>query len=299
MFESCLLFSATAHLWHLITFLIHQLRATGQPEDALFRQQQALLRTLPGPASVIADTIKLWWAWRGKAKRPLLRSLVLLVIAVLFTAGTGAASVFSSLVVDTKDLEVLVKSRNCGWAHSLRMFDHGIVRPTKRVSDPYANLCYVNGAGRNVAKLPSICNSLVQRELPFNTSRVPCPFDEDACQEGLESVSYDTGLMDVGPSFGLNLEESDGVKFRKKTTCSLMAFGKKYNGAVHFSTTYNGYLAPNLTDNPYSLLFKYGSQYLGNIKGSTWAMDVDRSTLLDQYSLKCVDHCCCVTHLLT
>ncbi|KAH6638205.1 hypothetical protein C7974DRAFT_156147 [Boeremia exigua] len=279
---------ATAHLWHLITFSIHQLRATGRPEDALFRQQQALLRTLPAPSAVMADTIKLWWAWRGKAKRPLLRSLVLLIIAILFTVGTGAASVFSSLVVDTTSLEVLVKSRNCGWAHPIRIFDRGMVRPVKQVADPYANLCYTNGANKSAARLPSVCNSLVQRELPFTTTRVPCPFDKLACEPNLESVSYDTGLMDVGSSFGLNLPDSDGVKFRQKMTCSLMARNSKYNIAVGYSAAFDGSMSPNSSTNPRSLLFEYGTNYRGSVKGITWAVDQDESRLLTKYTVHTV-----------
>ena len=234
----------------------------------------------------MADTIKLWWAWRGKAKRPLLRSLILLLIAVLFTIGTGAASVFSSLVVDTTALEVLVKSRNCGWAHPTRMFDKSMVRPVKKAADPYANLCYTNGANTSATKLPSTCNTLVQRELPFNTTRVPCPFKKRACQPNLDSVQYDTGLMDVGPSFGFNLRDSDGVKFRQKMTCSLMAWDTKYNEGVRYSAAADGSIAPNSSTNPHSLLFNYGSLYRGTVNGTTWAVDQDEAILLQQYSLK-------------
>ncbi|KAJ8117285.1 hypothetical protein OPT61_g1490 [Boeremia exigua] len=276
---------ATAHLWHLITFLIHQLRATGRPEDALFRQQQALLRTLPSPSSVMADTIKLWWAWRGKAKSPFLRSLVLLIVAVLFTVGTGAASVFSSLVVDTTNLDVLVKSQNCGWAHPIRLFDRSMVRPVKKVADPYASLCYTNGASKNTNKLPSTCNSLVRRELPFNTTRVPCPFEKTACEPNLDSVSYDTGLIDVGPSFGLNLKDSDGVKFRRKMTCSLMAINTKYNAGVMYSAGGDGTRLPDTSDKPMSLLFNYGSLYRGKINGTTWAVDRQRAITLSEYTV--------------
>jgi len=59
----------TAQLFHLLTFLYHQFRASGQPADGLFWQQQALLRTLPPPTGVVADYIKLWWSWRAKANR--------------------------------------------------------------------------------------------------------------------------------------------------------------------------------------------------------------------------------------
>jgi len=55
-----------AHLWHLITFVYHQFRANGRPSDGLFRQQQALLRTLPTPSSLMVDSINLWW--RGESE---------------------------------------------------------------------------------------------------------------------------------------------------------------------------------------------------------------------------------------
>ena len=35
------------HLWHLLTFGYHQLRANGDARDGLFRQQQSLLRYYP------------------------------------------------------------------------------------------------------------------------------------------------------------------------------------------------------------------------------------------------------------
>lgn len=50
----------TAHLWHLITFVIHQCRANGRPSDALSRQQQAILRTYPTPSAVLTESAKLY-----------------------------------------------------------------------------------------------------------------------------------------------------------------------------------------------------------------------------------------------
>lgn len=48
-----------AHLWSIPLFGIHQIRANGQAQDALFRQQQALLRTQPPPGSLLMDWLKL------------------------------------------------------------------------------------------------------------------------------------------------------------------------------------------------------------------------------------------------
>ena len=81
--------------------------------DALFRQQQAILRTLPTPSSVVAEAVKLWGAWRKSADRPFLRSALLVLIAILFTAMTVAASIFSTLIVNTGTIDVLVDSTRC------------------------------------------------------------------------------------------------------------------------------------------------------------------------------------------
>lgn len=77
-------------------FLIHQVRANGNASDALFRQQQALQRTLPPANSVLADALKLWWTWRGWAERPFFRSMVLIIGALLLTIATIVASILSS-----------------------------------------------------------------------------------------------------------------------------------------------------------------------------------------------------------
>jgi hypothetical protein len=148
-------------LWHLLAFAIHQLRANGKPSDALFRQQQALLRTLPAPSSVVAEAIKLWWVWRKKTDRPFLRSFVLVLTAVIFTVATLAASVFSSLVVDTGTIEVLVDSPLCG-----RFNDSGTAWKTYKIGldiarPDYHRNCYKNGT------LPPFCNAFIRPNIPL------------------------------------------------------------------------------------------------------------------------------------
>ena len=231
----------------------------------------------------MADTIKLWWAWRSKARRPLLRSIVLIFVAVAFAAATGAASVFSSLVVDTTDLQVLVKSRGCGWVHFIRAFERGYRSPVKSASVPYARQCYVGASGDK--DLPLACNVLVNRELLYNTSRVPCPFDADACEPGVDSVTFDTGLLDVGPSFGLNIASSDGVKFRQKMTCSVMYAGGVYQDMVRASLTSSGRVIANTSAAPVSMLFHYGSSVDSPIEGVTWAANRDAAMINMAYSV--------------
>lgn len=152
---------ATAHLWHLVTFFIHQLRANGRPRDALFRQQQAILRTLPTPGALIADSLKLFWHWRIKEGTwlALARLSFLVVLAGLFVAMTWAASIFSSLVVDTSHLRVLVDSPYCGAVNLTfeTINDIGLSYLTEIVSvaEPFAEECYLN----HNESLPALCDA--------------------------------------------------------------------------------------------------------------------------------------------
>ncbi|KAF2750849.1 hypothetical protein M011DRAFT_483766 [Sporormia fimetaria CBS 119925] len=201
----------TAHLWHLVTFCIHQLRADGRATDALFRQQQALLRTAPPPSSVVPDTIKLWRSWRGKAKRPFLRSLVIMVIAVLFSIGTIAESIFSSLAITHEDLVVLVNSPFCGWLNL------GEGRARSALLWRFPSGTDIGQLHRGVvASLPSV--SPAERAAYSSTARLSFP---DICGYK-DAVSIDSDLVDVNAALGLNLPTNEGVRYRKKTTCQIL-----------------------------------------------------------------------------
>lgn len=263
--------------------MIHQMRANGNPADALFRQQQALLRTLPAPSAVIADTIKLWWAWRKKAHGPLLRSLVLLLVALLFVAASGAASVFSSLVVDSRNLVVLVDSPDCGWASTERIFAGEYVYPVKAASAPYASQCY-NAASTN-GTLPAACSALVRRELNFETRKVPCPLGKNVCQD-TPGIEFDTGLINVGPAFGLDLSASDAVQFRKKTTCGILAFRRPYVQGVLNSVGENGQSTGNVSVTPRSLKFQHGTKFPDGTPDTTFGLDLNEAYYLKDYTLQ-------------
>lgn len=163
----------------------------------------------------MVDTFKLWWAWRREARRPFLRSSLLIFVALLFSASTMAASIFSSLVVDTSNLIVLVDSPNCAWATSASIDRINIAGPVLTIAAPYANKCY----GNNTAL--AACNIFVRPNIRSNTTRVSCPFASGWC-EGGDAVSLDSGLVDVSKVFGLNIPSTSGVKFRRKSTCAVL-----------------------------------------------------------------------------
>lgn len=213
------------HLWNLMLFFLHQRRASGRPEDALFRQQQTLLRTLPAPGSFFTEAVKLWWTWRRKQGHVFLRCLFPALISAVFAISTLSASVLSSAIVDNSNIEVLVDSPYCGFRNFTRYWlkpapgERNYVSTYEYIGQEYANKCY-----KGERAYESGCrNVFTKPRIPFTTKDAACPFADTMCiPKGSPAMEMDSGLLDLNEHFGLNLEKDNGVKFRRKTTCSVL-----------------------------------------------------------------------------
>lgn len=205
------------HLWHLLTFIFHQSRANGRPRDGLFRHQQAILRTLPTPSSMMADSVMLWYAWRGVSERALGRSLAQISIAFLFAAASLVASIYSSWIVENSNLEVLVQSPHCGSPNISTAIGnfHSFLNPISAAAEEYAMACY-----KKNGSLPSRCNIFSRPTVDSTTTEVPCPFDDKMCAS--PAIALDSGLVDVNVAFGLNLGDADRILYQRKTTCAIL-----------------------------------------------------------------------------
>lgn len=212
---------ASSHLWHILTFLYHQYRADGNASSGLFRQQQALLRTLPTPSSLMADSLKLMFKWKStKTKRTTRHLLPQTVAGFLFTVGAIAASIFSSLVVKNSSLEVLVSSPFCG--PLLKTEGHEFISEVYTGQVHATSQRYVQECYQNKTDLPARCNNIFTRpNVQSSMEIVPCPFSPEMCSS--PSLAFDSGLQDVNDAFGFNLPENDRVKYRKRTTCSILS----------------------------------------------------------------------------
>lgn len=248
---------ATAHLWNLVIFYCHQRRAHGRPADGLFKQQQALLRTLPPPTSLMTDTVKLWWSWRHRTDNVLLRCIIFPLLGILFAASTLTVSLTSSYIVDTTNLEVLVDSPSCASINLPRMAETQLTASTlveniSPVMESYTRDCY----GKETSDLPSRCrNTFIAPNIPVKNASVPCPFSEEMCDG--EALELDSGLLDMNHYFGLNLHKEDRLQFRKRTTCSILPIDGYYD--VLPATDFDGLLGRGALPEEEIIALKYNA----------------------------------------
>jgi len=203
------------HFWHLLTFFYHQTRAKGRPEDGLFRHQQALLRTLPTPSSLMADSIKLWLAWRRISDKALSRNVIHIFVALLFAMGSLAVSIFSSSIISSSNLEVLVQSPYCGFFNEDPAVALSFRASISRSAESYVRDCYPPNI------IPSRCKVFTRQYIPFESNLVQCPFKDKICKT--PGLSLDSGLLDLNDAFGLNLVDADRLQYRRKSVCAVLS----------------------------------------------------------------------------
>ncbi|KAH7125183.1 hypothetical protein B0J11DRAFT_605443 [Dendryphion nanum] len=219
---------AATHLWRLVIFATHQIRAHGTPSDGLYWQQQAILRSLPTPSSLLTGNFYLWWAWRRKVKSSLVRCWLQILFPILFILGALAITISTNYVVDTSSLEVLVKSPWCGaiqYPPDSSIWNRYVVSTRKLASD-YASICYQEDSSSS-----ALCrNTFIKDRLPLKKEFVDCPFDPSICVRGSKPApSMDSGFIDSSIDMGMNVRGSDSVQFRQKTDCSVLQMEDRFS----------------------------------------------------------------------
>lgn len=232
-------------LWNLAIFVYHQMRTDNKPTNGFYRQQQALLRTQAPPNTMLAEWLKLWWSWKGRVSRPFLRSLFLLVLAFFFFGASVVVGVFSSYLIDSDDITVLVSSPHCdtvdyldldtpqdAWLVWYQAYGGAVAEE----ADRYTRDCY----GNRTTTLDR-CKVYVQPTIPSRQTRSSCPFEQSMCKNiSQPGLTIDTGLLDLNEHFGLNLATRDRMRFRYKSTCAIIEIKGHYDIITSANSTGSG-----------------------------------------------------------
>ncbi|KAF2648033.1 hypothetical protein K491DRAFT_613575 [Lophiostoma macrostomum CBS 122681] len=215
----------TTHFWNLATFTIHQVRADTKSADGLFRQQQALLRTLPAPSALFSDWAKLWWVWRKRTDHAFHRSLFMMILGLLFTAATITVGIFSSYIVDSSSIHILVQGTSCS---PLNMLDdsafYDYFETALQKASTYARDCYTNSTIP-----PDRCRIFVKPRLDIHLDRIDCPYENSLCKNITHpAITLDSGLVDLAQTLGINSPTRDRIRWRRKTTYSILELNNHY-----------------------------------------------------------------------
>ncbi|KAI9812835.1 MAG: hypothetical protein M1826_002756 [Phylliscum demangeonii] len=215
-----------AQLWGILRFAAHQCRASNQPRDGLYHQQQAVLRNSTSDLGAVRQLLRMSWAWRRHTDKPVVRNLSLVSLALFHFVLFGLAGILSSKLVQGGQ-EVLTRSPFCGKSlrtpsnfsveRHLSVEYHSKIQRDMQLSQQFVRSCY------NTSIASSSCEVFKQRQLSWHTDVTNgCPFTSPVCHHRPQRIIFDTGLVDSRNDLGLNGRDSDRLFYRRTTACALL-----------------------------------------------------------------------------
>lgn len=275
---------AASHLWRILSYLIHQARASRRPQDGLKRQQQAVLRNSSSTSYTAWTFALIGFHWWYKARRPFLRSVPWIIFVLAYATAAGLASVFSSEVTKAVGTDALILGPNCGfWStptdptvESQAAFRAKTLQDTLAAAD-YARACYGATSGQSRLRCNVYSVPQVGYDRNYNAS---CPFAAEMClMPGTTAFEMDTGLLDSHDTLGINAPPQNRVQYRKVTTCAPLT----HKG---FVGVYNSTGAPSEEGSSGDFIFQflYGPTYNGT-RNSTLDYNTRAAVALGGYSL--------------
>lgn len=269
----------SARFWRILCFIAHNKFSTPEPRDALHHQRQAILRNSASAPSSLWTILQLIWTWRRVADRLLVRSMPVILTAVLCATAFTVAGGFSSQLSTGISNEVLLDGSRCGIvdisASSNVSGSTVLSAQAKRLSNAanYAQQCYSVNMSRAFD-----CTTFVQPSLPSIIDRnAPCPFDHGICRSNTSNIHLDTGHIDSSQFLGINAPRSERILFRSTLTCAPLVtenysdnitlpsgnFTRYYYGPSHIFEDQNfTYQAPDLSTQ-YPVISDYHTQGRG------------------------------------
>ena len=257
-------------VWAIMAFTLHEWRTSSSAKDALFYQEQVVLRnSTTGPGDVW-QLLQMGHAWRKKGAKARRRTFGLLLFPLLIWSAFTVAGLFVSRITTPgyKANNVLMKPGTCGFTSIDGTTQSGIFANANRVANDtsvaraYAQKCYAADKGT-----PG-CASLPVQSLNYTVdTAASCPFDGSRCIGGaFGALQIDSGWIDSHHDLGINARASDRVQVRLVNTCSV----------IHYSD-----LLTVIPDNTTDGAFDFYRFFLGPI--------VDVSNYTIQYSTHTVN----------
>ena len=230
-------------------------------------------------------------AWRKRTDKAFIHSLTTFSLALFCTIGSLAAGIFSSYVMSSSNIEVLVSSDFCGFINDTSAANStlagGYLAAVLSVVAPYARECYGN-SNSSGAK----CGVFHRPNVPLVLEKAECPFAPHMCRdiqnETSAAISLDSGLVDVNEAFGLNLPRKSRTKYRKKTTCGILPTGG-YSTVINGSSLPSGALesmsARTLLPGEQFIIYNYGGINAPYQENLTFIVSFTTGNVTNQFTM--------------
>lgn len=294
---------AGGQLWTVLILLASIGRATEQPQDGLYHQQQAILRNTSQPTNLLWDMLKISWFWKGNAKDARTRSIRFIFSAIFYIAAFAAAGIFSSKIA-SNDSEVLLIPGTCGTWPYFYYDDYDISGQTWQ--DYYI---YTEQHASNIIELAKLTHNYVAECyntthhnpnthcLPYGKGRISwttkintgCPFDEAMCIA--DDVQFDSGFINSQTHFGINTK--DQVEYRRVLTCApIKTDGYVTDWVNNTELNQTADADQNVYDGDTYLKYQYGQSYAFNDNTTyayanfTWGSAFAPQSDLDTYKVE-------------
>ncbi|KAK2005729.1 hypothetical protein LZ32DRAFT_671261 [Colletotrichum eremochloae] len=262
-----------ARLWRVITFICHQVLASDGKHDGLYYQRQFILRNIPAPVPASWLFLQQAWHWRGRAARPILRTMPWAVFGLFYAVILGLAAIFSSKISDSATEYRLLAATACGiFVPKDRDAFQQKSAYDNSLAAIYARQCYGDSS-------PTSCSTLPVPSIRWTNESVECPFADIVCM-GSRSFAMKTELIDSHTHMGINQPLHNRVYYQRETECSPLisqrGFSRFVNGseAEEFGWDDNvliKYFYGNVNSNNYTYIYNtYGESM--NTGYSTWSI---------------------------
>ncbi|KAI1264348.1 hypothetical protein F5Y18DRAFT_417705 [Xylariaceae sp. FL1019] len=210
--------------WRIACFVLHRVASTSVPQDAIYHQQQAILRNASSPEDGMRLLFKLMWT--GRRFRNPFRPLPALVIASFSVIGFTIAGGFSSTISSSVGNEVLLRSSHCGYINEGQAQRESELFPlfvygSQKINSAgnYAQQCYSSNATGLLD-----CSRFVSKEIvPTVDANASCPFRDELCRDNHSNIVVDSGYIDSHVHLGLNSPEKERILTRNVLHCAPLA----------------------------------------------------------------------------
>lgn len=210
-----------AAMWLIVSFWLHQHRATENPRHEMAAQEAIVLRN----SSIEAAVIHAWnlgKRWHKRVPRAHLRALKILALPLLIKLSFIAAAILSSHIAYLQqDSHVLAVPTKCGFPENLTFWDTYANDADQVIAGrAYARDCYT------LSKRTVDCSGIWQKDrLPYHIIRdAPCPISSEYCSLGDKGAVTFWSLLDSHDDLGINALPNDRIQIGSNLTCAPLKY---------------------------------------------------------------------------